>query len=116
MWFAHAARLGFRPDRASSFRLGRLLLIRKAPTGKNAMRFDIFFQPCCFGSVAVEKKIPFTGEVQPVAANEPLNATEVKAHGPDEHGCDVGELDDGGRAAGSGTGDRLGCTEFVPCL
>ncbi len=36
------------------------------------MSFDIFFQPCRFKGLAVEKKNLFTGEVQPVLANEPF--------------------------------------------
>lgn len=72
------------------------------------MSFDIFFQTARFTGKPVVKKNPFTGENQTVIPEEPLTAAEVKAvrtvlkevhaQGPDEHGCYVVELEDGGRA------------------
>jgi hypothetical protein len=72
------------------------------------MSFDIFFQPCRFGDKLIERVNPFTGEVQSVPRDVPLNADEVGAvqkvlrevtvRGPDEHGCCVVELSDGGGA------------------
>jgi hypothetical protein len=70
--------------------------------------FDIFFQPCRFGGAPAEKRNPFTGKTVSGAPNEPLNAAELtavqqildraKSSGPDEHGCYVVDLSDGGTA------------------
>lgn len=73
------------------------------------MSFDIFFQPC-----------RFTGDAQAVLSNEPLSPAELKAvqqvleradaHGPDQHGCYVVQLDDGGGAeVFSSSGLASGC-------
>jgi hypothetical protein len=72
------------------------------------MSFDILFHTARFTGKTVVKKNPFTGEVASVMSEEPLTATEVKAvrkvlkevnaQGPDEHGCYVVELKDGGAA------------------
>ena len=58
------------------------------------MSFDIFFQPCRFSDKLIENVNPFTGEVQSVPCNAPLNADELEAvqkvlrevtvRGPDE--------------------------------
>jgi hypothetical protein len=83
------------------------------------MSFDIFFQPCRFTGSPVVKKNPFTGDPRSVLPNEPLSATELKAvqhvlkranaHGPDEHGCYVVQLDDGGGAEVFGSELATGC-------
>jgi hypothetical protein len=72
------------------------------------MSFDIFFQTARFSEQPVVEKNPFTGEALTVLPEEPLSAAEVKAvqrvlqrvqaQGPDEHGCYVVELEDGGVA------------------
>jgi hypothetical protein len=72
------------------------------------LSFDIFFQTARFTGKPVVRKNPLTGEAQTVVSEEPLTAGEVKAvrrvlkgvkaRGPDEHGCYVVELEDGGRA------------------
>src|SRR5262249_47327201 len=77
------------------------------------------FQPCRFSGLPVEKKNPFTGEVQSVTPDEPLRAAELKAvrrvlkraraHGPDEHGRYVVELGDGGVAEVFGADLGAGC-------
>jgi len=81
--------------------------------------FDIFFQPCRFTGSSVEQKNPFTGEVRSVLANEPLNSAELeavrkvlwqaKAGGPDEQGCYVVQLGDGGGAEVFGDDLATGC-------
>ena len=43
------------------------------------MSFDIFFQPCRFGSQPIRKTNPFTGETQSVLPNEPLSPAELAA-------------------------------------
>jgi hypothetical protein len=70
--------------------------------------FDIYFQPCRFGGANATKRNPFTGEVSSAVSNEPLSASETaavrqvleraKSGGPDEHGCYIVELSDGGVA------------------
>ena len=72
------------------------------------MSFDIFFQPCRSGTGLVERENPLTGEMQTGAPVEPLSDEEVRAirgvlaasgsHGPDEFGCYVIDLADGGDA------------------
>ena len=72
------------------------------------MSFDILFHTARFTGKTVVKKNPFTGEDASGRSEEPLTATEVKAvrkvlaavnaQGPDEHGCYVVELEDGGAA------------------
>src|SRR4051812_35308962 len=83
------------------------------------MSFDIIFQPCGSAGAAVEETNPFTGEVQSVRYNESLNAAELKAvqkvlkqakaSGPDERGCYVVELADGGGAEVFGNDLGTGC-------
>jgi hypothetical protein len=82
--------------------------------------FDIFYQPCRFGTEPIEQKNPFTGEVQTVLPAKPLTPDDMKAvrdvlesakaSGPDEQGCYVIEFGDGGMAEVY-AGDRLatGC-------
>lgn len=43
------------------------------------MSFDIFFQPCRYQSKRVQKKNPFTAEVQWVSVSDPLSASELNA-------------------------------------
>lgn len=72
------------------------------------MGFDIVFQTARFTNKPVVKKNPFTGKDQTVIPEEPLTPAEVKAvkkvlkevpaQGPDEQGCYIVELEDGGRA------------------
>jgi hypothetical protein len=72
------------------------------------MSFDLFFQPCRSGTEPVERKNPFTGEVQASVPVEPLSAEDEQAirgvlartgaREPDEFGCFVVELGDGGAA------------------
>jgi hypothetical protein len=72
------------------------------------MSFDIFFQSGRFGTTTVQKKNPWTGETQSVLPSEPLTASELKAvqdvlrkvtdSGPDQFGCYVVALADGGGA------------------
>ena len=72
------------------------------------MSFDLFYMPCRFGTEPVERKNPFTGEIQSSLPVEPLSAEDVRAvrgalvgagaRGPDEFGCFVVELGDGGTA------------------
>lgn len=72
------------------------------------MSFDLFFVPCHFGTEPVERKNPFTGEVQNIFPNLPLSVEDVKAvhgvlsaagaRGPDDFSCYVVEFDDGGVA------------------
>src|SRR5262249_48761313 len=83
------------------------------------MSFDIFFQTARFGGKPVVKRNPFTGVSVSVIPQEPLRAAEVKAvrqvlkrvgaRGPDEHGCYVVELEDGGAAEVFGDGMESGC-------
>lgn len=73
-----------------------------------AMSFDIFFQPCRFGGNTIQVENPFTGETQTTPENEPLKPAELRAvqtvlkranaRGPDEFGCYVVQLADGGGA------------------
>jgi hypothetical protein len=75
---------------------------------ERAMSFDIFFQPCRFTGTAEIKKNPFTGEALSVPLNEPLSDVELQAvqqvlkranaQGPDDQGCYVVQLEDGGEA------------------
>jgi hypothetical protein len=72
------------------------------------MSFDLFFQACRSGTQPVERKNPVTGEVQTSVPVEPLSAEDVRAirgvlaragaREPDEFGCFVVELGDGGGA------------------
>ena len=72
------------------------------------MSFDLFYMPCRFGTEPVERENPFTGEIQASLPVEPLSAEDVRAvraalagagaRGPDEFGCFVVELGDGGGA------------------
>jgi hypothetical protein len=84
------------------------------------MSFDIFFQPCRYGGTTVEKKNPFTGQVQSSLVDEPLNAAESTAvrnvlsqagvHGPDEYGCYRVDLEDGGNAEVFASNLEWGCS------
>ncbi|HEY7158723.1 MAG TPA: hypothetical protein VH575_32565 [Gemmataceae bacterium] len=83
------------------------------------MSFDIFIQPCRFAGSPIVKRNPFTGEAQSVLPNEPLNTAELKAVqqvlkrakacGPDEHGCYIVQLSDGGEAEVFGGELAMGC-------
>jgi hypothetical protein len=83
------------------------------------MSFDIFFQTGRFTGKPVLKKNPFTGEAQTVLPEETLNAAEITAvrqalkrvapQGPDEHGCYVVELADGGGAEVVASKLQTGC-------
>ncbi len=43
------------------------------------MSFDIFYEPCRYGSKPVNRTNPVTGKEEPVLPNEPLTPSEVKA-------------------------------------
>ena len=84
------------------------------------MSFDIFYQPCRFGTEPVEHKNPFTGEVKTVLPVRPLSSHDLKAvrHvlesatavGPDEHGSYLVRFADGGVAEIYGGNDpETGC-------
>jgi hypothetical protein len=85
--------------------------------------FDIFFRPCHFGGKPVKRRNPFTGQIQSALPNEPLSASELmamgkvlpeaKARGPDQDGCYLVELGDGGRAEVFGLGSEGGCMVSV---
>src|ERR1019366_5550534 len=87
------------------------------------MSFDIFFQPCRFSGGTVETKNPFSGEIQSNLLNEPLSPTELQAvqrvlkqataHGPDEYGCYVVELEDGGVAEVFADNLETGCMAAI---
>jgi hypothetical protein len=82
------------------------------------MSFDIFFRPCRFGGATVQKTNPFTGKIESVLVNEPLDTAELEAvrkvlkranaNGPDEFGCYVVDLD-GGSAEVFGDDLEAGC-------
>lgn len=84
------------------------------------MSFDIFFQPCRFSETLVTKKNSITGANQSVLPDEPLSEIELEAvqrvlkranaHGPDEFGCYVIQLEDGGVAEVFGSELASGCT------
>jgi hypothetical protein len=83
------------------------------------MSFDIFFQPGRFGGKPVKQKNPFTGEEQSVVPNEPLTLAELKAvravlkkagaKEPDDFGCYVVKVADGGEAEVFGEKLAEGC-------
>jgi hypothetical protein len=86
--------------------------------------FDIFYQPGRFGTEPVEKKNPFTGEVQAVLPAEPLTPRDldavkdvlgrVTAVGPDDHGCYFVRLGDGGEVeVHAGHGFETGCMTAI---
>jgi hypothetical protein len=85
--------------------------------------FDLFFQPCRYRGKPIEVKNPFTGKVQTKLPNGQLSASELsavervlkkaKAKGPDEHGCYVVELGDGGAAEVFGHDLSTGCMVAV---
>ena len=87
------------------------------------MSFDIFFQSARFSGEPVVSRNPLTGESQTVLPSEPLSAAEVtavlgvlervKARGPDEFGCYVVELADGGGAEVFASNLRSGCMASV---
>jgi hypothetical protein len=84
-----------------------------------AMSFDLFFQPCRSGNEPVERRNPFTGEIQTSLPVEPLSAENVRAIravlagvgacGLDEFGCFVVELGDGGVAEVFASDLATGC-------
>jgi hypothetical protein len=84
------------------------------------MSFDLFYQPCRSGTEPVERKNPFTGEIQTSLPVEPLSAGDVRAVrrvlagvgacGPDEFGCFVVELGDGGGAEVFASDLATGCS------
>jgi hypothetical protein len=94
------------------------------------LSFDIFFQTCRVAAQPVVKKSTFTGEAETVLPEEPLSAAEVQAvrkvlekvqaQGPDEHGCYVVELEDGGGAEVFADKLQTGCMvalrEITPSL
>jgi hypothetical protein len=83
------------------------------------MSFDIFFQPCRFSGELVTKKNLLTGEAKSVLHNEPLSEMELdavrqvlrraNASTPDEFGCYVVQLEDGGSAEVFGSKLASGC-------
>ena len=83
------------------------------------MSFDLFYMPSRFGTEPVERKNPFTGEVQTSLPVVPLSAEDVRAvhgvlagagaRGPDEFGCFVVELGDGGGAEVFASDLETGC-------
>ena len=85
-----------------------MIASRKTQIKETRMSFDIFFQPCHFGAIPVEKRNPFTGETKPVLPVEPLTDTELggvqavltkaTTRGPDKFGRHVVGFKDGGRA------------------
>jgi hypothetical protein len=71
------------------------------------MSFDLFYQPCHFGTEPVERKDAVTGEVQTNLPVKPLSAHDLKsvqsllakdARETDEFGAFVVEAADGGLA------------------
>jgi hypothetical protein len=85
-----------------------------------AMSFDLFYQPCRSGTEPVERRNPFTGEIQTSLPVEPLSAEDLQAiqavlagvgaRGPDEFGCFVVELGDCGGAEVFASDLASGCT------
>ncbi len=83
------------------------------------MSFDIFYQPCRYGSKLVKRINPLTKEEESVLPNEPLTPPELKAvrgvlkganaEKPDKFGCYVVELEDGGGAEVFGKDLANGC-------
>ncbi|MEO6574910.1 MAG: hypothetical protein ABIP89_13785 [Polyangiaceae bacterium] len=79
------------------------------------MSFDVHFQPCRYDGTTRERINPFTKKSQDVPYNEPLSVAEISAvlavfksagaTGPDDEGCRVVSLADGGHAEIFG-GDR----------
>ena len=72
------------------------------------MSFDIFFQPCRYVAIPAEERNQSTGQPGPSLPNEPAASSELNAvravlnkatiHGPDESGCHVIGVNDGGEA------------------
>lgn len=72
------------------------------------MSFDLFYQPRHVGTEPVKRKNPFTGKIETSLPLKPLSAEDVRgihavlaaagARGPDEFGCVVVNLGDGGGA------------------
>jgi hypothetical protein len=72
------------------------------------MSFDIHYHTCNFGTRTAQRKNPLTGQLQTVPVDDGLTAEERSAvadllhssgaSGPDEFGCYVLELSDGGSA------------------
>jgi hypothetical protein len=96
----------------------------EAGLGKDLVSFDIFYQPCRFGTEPVERKNPFTSEVQTVLPVEPLTSQDLKAvqgvvrsvtaTGPDEHGCYLVRLGDGSEVeVHAGNGFESGCMTAI---
>lgn len=78
------------------------------------MSFDLFYQPCRFGTQPVEQKNPFTGEIQTSLPVEPLSAEDVRAiqgvlAGVGASGPFVIELGDGGGAEVFASDLETGC-------
>ena len=85
------------------------------------MGFDIFYQPCRFGTEPVEQKNPFTGEVQTILPVKPLSSHDLTAVrdvleratavGPDEYGRYLVRFGDGGAVeVYPGDDFETGCT------
>ena len=87
------------------------------------MSFDLLFRPYRLRDTPVEQKNPFTGQVQSFLPTEPLTPAEIAAvgrvlrqsaaRGPDEYGCSVIELEDGGTAELFGEQLQEGCMVAV---
>lgn len=83
------------------------------------MSFDIFFQPCRYGTELVEQRNPVTGQVKSVLPNEPLTPAELQAvqsvldrvtiHRPNKSGCHVVGVEDDGKAEVFGDDLGSGC-------
>lgn len=92
------------------------------------MSLDIFFQPCRFGEAPIEKKNPFTGELQSVFPVKPLSGAELSAVRQvlkqattkdfDEADCQVVTFQDGGivevDAGNLEEGCRVGLSGMTP--
>ncbi len=83
------------------------------------MSFDVHFQPCRYDGTTRERMNPFTKKLQTVPHNQPISSGEISAvlavlaragaTGPDEHGCRLVHVGDGGRAEIFGGDDGDGC-------
>ena len=83
------------------------------------MSFDIFFQPCRFGTEAVEVQDESTGQTRKILPNEPLTAAELaavrnvlsnaNASAPDNYGCYQVRFTNGGSAEIYGSNLEKGC-------
>lgn len=87
------------------------------------MSFDLFYRPCRLGAEPTDRKNPFTGAIQASLPVLPLTSKEVAAvhgvlagagaRGPDEFGCFVVELGDGGEAEVFASEVEAGCMVAV---